>query len=29
MKNMKKHDMQKGCCCCADSCDMEIKKTAN
>ena len=29
MKNMKKHDMKDGCCCCGDSCDMDMKKTAN
>ena len=29
MKNMKKHDMKDGCCCCGDSCDMDKKKTAN
>jgi hypothetical protein len=29
MKSMKTHDMKNGCCCCGDSCDMEIKKTAN
>jgi hypothetical protein len=29
MKNMKNHDMKDGCCCCGDSCDMDMKKTAN
>jgi len=29
MKNMKKHDMKDGCCCCGDSCDMDMKKTAD
>jgi len=34
MKNMKNHDMKghamkNGCCCCGDSCDTDIKKTAN
>ena len=27
--DMKNHDMKDGCCCSSDSCDMDMKKTAN